>query len=271
MTQKLIAIDLDGTTLNNQSMISTKTQSVLTQLQKMGHIVSIATGRPFRTSRQYYEQLNLTSPIVNFNGALCHNPGQNDWNETYHRKLSRDLALDISALKQEAGILLVAAETKEHVYVNDSFVPYRDFFANGHKDTKALTASNLKEDPTAVLVFTGSKETQPLIQEKIIREYGDSVEIRSWGGDAPCLEIVAAGVQKALGVEQIAHHYGIQQKNILAFGDEDNDYEMIQYAGHGVVMKNGIDELKAVANDITYKENHEDGMADYLERYFSLV
>lgn len=271
MAQNLIAIDLDGTTLNNQSIISNKTKSVLETLQKDGHIVSIATGRPFRSSGHYYRQLRLNSPMVNFNGALCHKPGQLHWENEYHRTLSRELALDLADLKQEAEILMVAAETKEHVYVNDSYIPYSEFFTHGHKDTQTLTASNLKENPTAVLVFTGSNETQPMIQERIIRDYGDSVEIRTWGGNVPCLEIVAAGVQKAMGVEQIARHYGIERKNILAFGDEDNDFEMIQFAGHGVVMKNGIDKLKEIADDITYKENHEDGMADYLERYFNLA
>lgn len=270
MNKKLIAIDLDGTTLDNESMISKKTHSVLQRVQKEGHIVSIATGRPYRTSKQYYKQLGLVSPLVNFNGALCHRPVQRSFDNAYHRTLSRDLALDLADLEEEAGILLIAAETPETVYVNDSYVPYSDFFANGHKDTQALNAANLQENPTAVLIFTSSKETQPVIQERIIRDYGDDVEIRTWGGSVPCLEIVAAGVQKALGVEQIAQYYGIDRRDILAFGDEDNDYEMIQYAGHGVVMKNGIDKLKEIADDMTFKENHEDGLADYLVRYFGL-
>ena len=58
--------------------------------------------------------------------------------------------------------------------------------------------------------------------------------------------------------------------NILAFGDEDNDMEMIDYAGHGVVMTNGIPTLKKIANDITEFTNDQDGLAIYLEKYFSL-
>lgn len=46
---------------------------------------------------------------------------------------------------------------------------------------------------------------------------------------------------------------------------------MIQYAGHGVVMKNGIDALKRISNDVTEKTNNEDGLALYLENYFGLV
>ncbi|NLJ19249.1 HAD hydrolase family protein, partial [Globicatella sulfidifaciens] len=59
--------------------------------------------------------------------------------------------------------------------------------------------------------------------------------------------------------------------NILAFGDENNDLEMLEYAGLGVAMKNATEEIKAAANDITRLTNDEDGLADYLIRYFDLV
>ncbi len=90
------------------------------------------------------------------------------------------------------------------------------------------------------------------------------------GGPTPTLEIVAAGIQKAMGVEEIANYYKISRENIIAFGDEANDYEMIQYAGLGVVMKNGVDGLKEVSDDITSYTNHEHGLAKYLTEYFSL-
>ena len=68
MDKKLIAIDLDGTTLNAQSLITPKTQETLIKAQQQGHTVVIATGRPFRMSEQFYRQLKLDSAMVNFNG-----------------------------------------------------------------------------------------------------------------------------------------------------------------------------------------------------------
>ncbi|MBP6360057.1 MAG: HAD hydrolase family protein, partial [Enterococcus sp.] len=70
MTKKLIAIDLDGTTLNSHSLISPRTASVLKKATAAGHYVSIATGRPYRMSAQFYLQLQLETPMVTFNGAL---------------------------------------------------------------------------------------------------------------------------------------------------------------------------------------------------------
>ena len=64
------------------------------------------------------------------------------------------------------------------------------------------------------------------------------------GGSFPCLEVISPGIHKAKAIEHLSRYFGIKQENILAFGDENNDLEMIEYAGHGVAMKNGIDELK---------------------------
>lgn len=270
MNKKLIAIDLDGTTLNAKSVITDETKETVRNLRKQGHIVSISTGRPYRTSYYYYKDLDLDSPIVNFNGAWCHNPTDYNWEKTYHRGLDRELALNLLQFEKNEDIQLISAETKETLYTNGDYIPYPEFFPEGSKNSKFFSEENLLEDPTAVNVFTNNKLLQPKIEEEIINIFGDSVEVRTWGGFAPCLEIVSAGVQKAMGVEQIADYYDIKPKDILAFGDEDNDYEMIQYAGHGVVMKNGIKELKDISNDVTDFTNDENGLAKYLQEYFKI-
>ena len=82
-------------------------------------------------------------------------------------------------------------------------------------------------------------------------------------------EIIRAGMNKAIGLQKIASHYNIPQDRIIAFGDEDNDLEMLQYAGHGVAMGNATDEVKNVANKKT-KTNEEDGIAYYLKEVLSL-
>ena len=74
--KKLIAIDLDGTTLNQDSIITDKTAKTLRRAIEDGHSVVIATGRPYRMSKNFYQQLQLTTPMINFNGALVHLPGK---------------------------------------------------------------------------------------------------------------------------------------------------------------------------------------------------
>lgn len=270
MNRKLIALDLDGTTLNDIQQISSETQQVLNKLRNEGHIISIVTGRPYRNSYYYYDQLKMDTPMVNFNGAWCHNPQDSTWEHGYHKTLSKDLAISMLALKDDPEVQLIAAESRDGIYVQGDFIPYPDFFPEGIEVSKQLSAETLLIDPTSVGVFTNTQQNQPLIKERIIENYGNAVEVRAWGGLTPCLEVVAVGVQKAMGVERIASYYNIKRQDILAFGDEENDYEMIQYAGHGVVMKNGNDRLKAIADDLTAVTNHENGLAEYLTRYFKL-
>lgn len=270
MKRKLIALDLDGTTLNNESKITAKTKQTINKLRQAGHIVSIVTGRPYRNSYYYYKELEMDTPIVNFNGAWCHNPSDSEWSYGYHKTLSKDLAISMLSLRSNPEVQLIAAESQNSIYVEGEYVPYPDFFPDGIEVSIQLTPETLIEDPTSVGVFTSTRQYQPYIEQKIIDQYKGSVEVRMWGGDTPCLEVVAAGVQKAMGLERIASYYGIDRKDILAFGDQENDYEMIQYAGKGIVMSNGIDRLKAISNDVTASSNHDDGVSRYLETYFSL-
>ncbi|MHC5269908.1 Cof-type HAD-IIB family hydrolase [Enterococcus sp. LJL98] len=267
MTKKLIAIDLDGTTLNNQSLISQRTASVLKKAQAAGHYVSIATGRPYRMSAHFYQQLMLDTPMVTFNGALVHKPNA-VW--PYERELSiqREVAFEILAQKERLHLDFVAAENRETFFIDrlDNFEG--EFFAT-EKITEANLFHNLKTNPTSLLV-----KTQHHVSEKVsaslIEQFKEEVDVRTWGGPNAILEIVPKGVQKAMAVSVIADSLDIHPKDIVAFGDEHNDVELLDYAGWGVAMKNGTEQLKGVANDITEQTNDEDGLANYLETYLSL-
>jgi HAD superfamily hydrolase (TIGR01484 family) len=95
MTQPyLIALDLDGTLLKDDKTISEHTKSILQQGIEHGHHVVISTGRPFRGSEQYYKELGLTTPIINFNGAYIHHPVDPDWG-AYHSPMDISVARSI--------------------------------------------------------------------------------------------------------------------------------------------------------------------------------
>jgi hypothetical protein len=267
MTQKLIAIDLDGTTLNNQSLISLRTAEVLEKAIQAGHYVSIATGRPYRMSKQFYDQLKLDTPMVNFNGALVHKP-YHQWAFERELSISRDIAFEILAQKERLNLDFVAAENRETFYINDLKDFEGNFFATDVA-TEANLFSNLKTNPTSLLIKT-QHEFSANVSEALSSQFADQIDVRTWGGPNAILEIVPKGVQKAMSLSVVADSLNIKQKDILAFGDEHNDLEMLDYAGWGVAMSNGADQVKSIANDVTNKTNDEDGLADYLEQYLAL-
>ncbi|MFR7029075.1 HAD-IIB family hydrolase, partial [Streptococcus pneumoniae] len=74
MTKKIIALDLDGTLLNSDSQISDFTKETIKKVTEKGHQVIITTGRPYRMSKDFYRELGLDTPMINFNGSLTHLP-----------------------------------------------------------------------------------------------------------------------------------------------------------------------------------------------------
>ncbi|MCM3616888.1 Cof-type HAD-IIB family hydrolase [Sutcliffiella horikoshii] len=264
----LIAIDLDGTLLTDDKRISKRNKMALQKAMKQGHEVVIATGRPYRASVMYYEELNLTSPIVNFNGAFVHYPGRDDWG-IYHEPLSIETVKEIVEISEKYNIHNILAEVMDDVYFHFHDEKLLDIFGFGNPKIETGDLRQvLKKDPTCILIHA-SEEEVPKIREYLSEVHAEVIDHRRWAAPWHVIELVRTGMSKAVGLQRIAAHYNIPQENIIAFGDEDNDYEMIDYAGTGVAMGNAIDGLKGKANEVTLS-NEEDGIAVFLEKKLNL-
>lgn len=269
LNKKLIAIDLDGTTLNQDSMITSKTKETLKKAINAGHHVSIATGRPFRMSHQFYQQLELTTPMVNFNGALVHIPNQH-WDGERETLINRKIAFEILSQKKQLNLDFIAAENRDTFFIDSfDFFDEKIFASSRPGEKNLLSPKNLTTNPTSLLVRT-DKRFAGAVSAELTRQFGSYVDVRTWGGPTAILEIVSKGIQKAKGVQEIANYLSIDQKDVIAFGDEHNDLELLDYAGWGVAMANGTDQLKGIANDVTPLSNQEDGLAVYLEKLLKL-
>lgn len=269
LNKKLIAIDLDGTTLNQDSMITSKTKETLKKAINAGHHVSIATGRPFRMSHQFYQQLELTTPMVNFNGALVHIPNQH-WDGERETLINREIAFEILSQKKQLNLDFIAAENRDTFFIDSfDFFDEKIFASSRPGEKNLLSPKNLTTNPTSLLVRT-DKRFAETVSAELTRQFGSYVDVRTWGGPTAILEIVSKGIQKAKGVQEIANYLSIDQQDVIAFGDEHNDLELLDYAGWGVAMANGTDQLKGIANDVTPLSNQEDGLAVYLEKLLKL-
>lgn len=113
------------------------------------------------------------------------------------------------------------------------------------------------------------EEQVKVIRDHLSEVHAEVIDHRNWAAPWHVIEIVKHGLNKAVGVKKVADYYGIPKSRIIAFGDEDNDLEMLDYAGKGVAMANGINDVKTIANDVTLT-NEEDGVAVYLKEYFNI-
>lgn len=268
MKPYLICLDLDGTLLNDDKQISSYTKTILNTLQAQGHKLMIATGRPYRASQTYYHELNMNTPVVNFNGAYVHHPKDDNFTPV-HEELDLELATSIIQSLKDYGVSNIIAEIKDHVFIDNFDQKLFDGFSMGSPTVETgdllqtLTAS-----PTSILV-EAEEVMIPRIKQMLLRFYAESIEHRRWGSPFPVIEIVGKNISKAKGIDAVKSYLDIERSNIIAFGDEDNDLEMIKYAQHGVAMENGLDELKHVSNHVTYS-NNDDGIGRYLNEFFNL-
>ncbi|WP_075981468.1 Cof-type HAD-IIB family hydrolase [Bacillus massilinigeriensis] len=264
----LIALDLDGTLLTNKKVISPNTKRVLEKAREEGHIVMIATGRPFRSSEMYYRELKLDTPIVNFNGAFVHHPTDHHFG-IYHSPLDMKVAKDIVEACLTFSFHNIIAEIMDDVFFHYHDEKLIDIFSLGKPNvTTGDLRKSLNDSPTSMLIHTDEDEIKN-IRNHLADVHAEVIDQRSWAAPFHVIEIIRSGLNKAEGLKKAADYYQIPSQRIIAFGDEDNDLEMIDYAGHGIAMGNAIEPLKNIAKGVTLT-NEEDGVGVYLNDLLNL-
>ncbi len=258
----LIALDLDGTLLKDDKTISLKTKEILRKARNAGHVVMIATGRPYRSSEPYYRELELDTPIVNFNGAFMHNPSDRNWG-FYHEPLDVKVAKDIVEACRSFKFHNIIAEVIDDVYLHYHDEKLLDIFSMGNPNVTTGDLRNfLKDSPTSMLIHTEEEHLKE-IRQHLSDVHAEVIDHRSWAAPWHVVEIIKTGLSKAVGLKKASEYFNIPPERIIAFGDEDNDLEMLEYAGYGVAMGNGIDKVKNIANEVTLT-NEEDGVGVFL-------
>ncbi|SDI01220.1 hypothetical protein SAMN05192534_11839 [Alteribacillus persepolensis] len=268
MRKHLIVLDLDGTLLKDDKTISTRTYKTLQKAKEQGHQIAIATGRPYRASKMYYQQLGLDTPIVNFNGAYVHHPGDSSF-DVHHTPLDLETAKTIIETCQAFDVQNIMAEVLDDVFLDNYDETFIDLLSLSVKPAAHGGLQHvLQTAPTSLLVYPSLHNAKAL-RDLISGRHATAVEQRSWGAPYHLIEIIKTGNNKAAGLQKTAAYCGVTMDDIIAFGDEDNDLEMLKQAGIGVAMDNASNEAKQAADEVT-AANEEDGIALFLEKKLNL-
>lgn len=268
--QHLIALDLDGTLLTDDKRIKPQTKTLITKLINDGHIVVIATGRSHGMSSSYYNYLNLKTPMINSNGAILHHPGNKEWGE-FHHPLNKEFAHDIIDMSYASHAKNIVANVIDSIYLDQHDDQILNFYQTNNLVEPVIIGrvkDKLQADPTLMLIYPEESEADKLSLQ--LENYlPDSVQLRNWGPPFFVLEVMKKGMNKAAALKKIADSVNIPKERIIAFGDEGNDIEMIDYAGVGIAMENATEELKKIANYVT-DTNENEGVRKFLEQYLKL-
>ena len=261
MEKKVIAIDLDGTLLKNDETLTPFSASILSALEKQGHVVLLTSGRPPRAILPLWEQAGLHSPIISYNGALVFHPGD----PSFSRFEAKFPLSKIQSLIQECRphCFCMMSETSSCIYEEGNTKDLHKYFWRDGMGIHPL--SELKEDPFT-LIFGECPEEDEYV-ENVANKY--SLSWRHWR-NMPYSELYFPEASKGEGLKKILGILGVSKGDVYAFGDSDNDLSLLLEAGHPCCMKDAKSHLLKEKFPLTKKGHDEDGVALELQQIFSL-
>jgi Cof subfamily protein (haloacid dehalogenase superfamily) len=239
-----------------------RTRAAIAAARAAGIHVVLVTGRMFRSVRQYALDAGLDDPVVCYQGAVVAEPVSGRW--LRHEPIPLELARETIQVLNEEGFGL-------NCYVNDElYVAAITPQARRYADFQRLELHEvgnllkwLSEPPTKLVVIDDPHVLDDLEQRMKTRFDGRLYISKS----LPFfLEFASPDVTKASGLEFLSEHLGFSREGTVAFGDGENDIELVDWAGYGVAVENAHDRVKEVA-DFVCPPVDEEGVAQVIEAY----
>ncbi|PQZ97736.1 HAD family hydrolase [Arthrobacter sp. MYb224] len=254
----MICLDVDGTIVNHQGLMSARVRDVARAVVSAGHEVVISTGRSLGAALPIMSELGIDHGFVvaSNGGVLARVQGEKV--EVLHREVF-DPSLALAALMRQLPNAKYAVENERGEFLSSDVFTDASFGA----ESKVVDFDELlRSRAVRVVVFSTDATAEDFGQA--VHGLGLSGVTYSVGWTA-WLDIAAEGVTKASGLERLRTGLKFESAQSIAVGDGRNDIEMLQWAGFGVAMGQAPDEVKIVADEVTASVD-EDGLAIVLER-----
>lgn len=258
MKYKAIFSDMDGTLLNSQHKISPKTEQAIKSVISKGIPFIPVSARPPYAITPYTEQLQTNAPIICYSGALILDQYLN---ELY------SVLIDEADLNKLTALLTPYAHLSISHYAGlNWFVNQNDYWSQQETEITGLQSQKTPENIQNVhkILIMGNAESI-LEVEQILKNALPHLSIHR--SKPEYLEIMNKAATKAKAIRFMESYLQISADEVIAFGDNFNDLDMLEYAGLSVAMGNAPEEIKQVAKEVT-ASNNEDGIALILEREF---
>ena len=271
MAIKVIIMDIDGTLVNDEKVITPLTKETLLKAQEKGVRLILASGRPTSGLLKLAEELDMRNHhglFVCFNGSKvvdCQS------HETLYNQAILEHLKNFKARPM--------FDKDEYMYVNDVFdntITYKgkpfnvmQYESRGNNYIlceKRDLAAFVDFEINKILTF-GDPDYLQAHYKEMMEPFKDRLNCMFTSDFY--FEFTAKGVDKAKALDTVLIPMGYKKEEMMAFGDAQNDKSMVEYVGLGVAMGNASDELKAVANEIT-DTNNNDGIAKAIMKHIEL-
>ena len=267
---RLAAVDLDDTLLGPDKVISSANFVAIHRLMQAGVHVVLASGRRHENMRQFYKQLDLTAGwIVSCNGAMARNEITD---ETLHEQLVPQQKVgEILAAGERFGVTQNFYHQAGGLFVNATNEWTAIYTARTKSEVEAIDdILSLSDQPALKIIWVTSAENAQELG-KVMREMHGDDALHIVITDPEYLEFMAQGVNKATGLAHVASRLGIVASECVAFGDGNNDVEMLEWAGCGVAMPHARKAAQIAANRIAPEGDPETAFARAVDQLFSEI
>ena len=268
---KAVFVDVDGTLLTSNQTVDPRTIESIRKLRAKGILFGLATGRDATSCEKLIEShwhLNgLVDLIVGTSGAALMDNIKHTYSSSY--PLSGELIksimdhfkdMPINFCIPDQGILV--GPTDDDLLrglAKADNVPYR---------VEDYTTYLYQKEHSKLIIICNPEDMDAVIN-RAATFHNDAFRSQGLKTCAILYEYMDSRVSKTSGIEQIIKPYGLTMDNVMVFGDEDNDIDMLKNAAIGIVMANGSTNAKNAADETT-ESNDDNGIGGALDRYFNL-
>ena len=259
---KLAASDMDGTLLDDGCNITDENLAAIRAAEAAGMIFTISTGRALCALERYLSVLDISAPIITYNGAMIVRP---DGQILYSRSMSESAALRVwqDGVRADTTMILWSQNRLYSNKDNDIVRRYRMMSPAPYRligDGTGIIETLAHDGVTKILYCDMPERIEELRLAKAdCADYG----VTCFKSKPEYLENVDSGVSKGAALARLCELLDIPVSASVAFGDEANDIEMLRTAGLGVAMGNATDTVKSIADTVTLT-NEQNGVGAML-------
>ncbi|HUW32380.1 MAG TPA: HAD family hydrolase [Planctomycetota bacterium] len=264
MMTKLLVLDLDGTLLHSSGVLSPEAIRTIERCREAGITVVIATARPPRSSRMFYEQLRLNTPSIHYNGALICNFTTGEM--LLHRPIPGALAAELhDAALQLDPAAVISLEVCDKWYMNRKMTAFKTETERiGFKPDHIGNLRQFFREPVTKVLISFPTVGVHVAWPKLGDIFDGRLSLTK--AEEGIIQIMNGGVSKGSAVQFLMERLGVRPVETAAIGDAPNDIPMFQAVGLSIAMGNAYPETKAAAKHVTLT-NDENGAAAAIEEY----
>jgi len=261
----MIVVDLDGTVLNSERKITSKTKEYLKKLKDKGYVITIATGRIYASVLDVTDGAEFANYIITDTGACTYNAV--DGNEIFTNFIDRKTVEKFFKYYNENCHYIDICNKNTIYKFSDEVEDYSFIKTTKDKDLILNECNNVNH----ISICMKNNDDVITLYNKLIKDFLelDILIMQDSFADKKWIETMKKGCSKYNAISELAKSLNINNDEIIAFGDGLNDVEMLEKCGYGVALKNALDEVKKVSNDVTTYDHNNDGAVKYLEEYLN--